>query len=174
MTTCCLGIVSNLVTIVLTSLSAPCIEEDAFLADMAAQDIRNATFCSPLLVNAMCAVGAFSSSYTEAVEAIDGRKLGEQFFNESRRLLDEERGKPSLATMQGLFMLYQYTTSAAMDRAGRIFRLSACEMYSRLKLGTHLIIRGRVEDEDARRKVLSRISWGAFCIERLVYIKSLH
>lgn len=46
---------------VLTSFTAPCVHESAFLTDLAAQD-PNAMFCSPLLVNAMCAVGAVSTS----------------------------------------------------------------------------------------------------------------
>lgn len=54
------------------------------------------------------------------------------------------------------------------DRAGRVFRLTACEMYNRMKLGTHLLVRSPVVDEDAHRKVLSRIAWGSFCIERSV------
>ncbi|CZT24312.1 uncharacterized protein RCC_10035 [Ramularia collo-cygni] len=166
------GIVSNLITIVLASFSAPCVHESAFLADFAAQD-TSALFCSPLLVNAMCAVGAFSSSHAEALDrlAIDDLKLRERFYQEAQRLLEIERGKPSVTTVQALFLLYLYTGSAAMDRAGRVYRLTACEMYNRMRLGTQLLVRSPVTDpksHEAQRKILSRIAWGAFCAESVM------
>lgn len=140
----------------------------------------------------------FSSSHAQAVDALalNDRPLRERFFSKAQKLLDEERGKPSLTTMQALFLLYSYTSFAAMgknercrirvtlfdypsatvqnvtdtftslDRAGRIFRLSACEMYHRMRLGTQLIIRAPADDENAHRRILSQIAWASFNTER--------
>lgn len=58
------GIVSHLLTQLFhreQPLIFPFLDEDAILADMASGDVANAKFCSPLLVNAMCAFGAVRS-----------------------------------------------------------------------------------------------------------------
>lgn len=143
---------------VLTSFSACCCVESAFLADLAAQDM-NATFCSPLLVNAMCAVGAvgvrispeacvvtlisgfqFTSRYAEALDnlALDDKRLRERFFKEAQRLLENERGKPSLTTMQALFLLYTYTSLAAMGKDIYSHSPTTSLGSSRLDIGLHL------------------------------------
>lgn len=55
------GIVSHLLTQLFhreQPFILPFLDEECILADMASGDIVNAKFCSPLLVNAMCAFGA--------------------------------------------------------------------------------------------------------------------
>ena len=64
------GLVSNLVSSFLDAeqpYSCPMLDPEAFISDMTAADVAKARYCSPLLVNAMCAVGAVSG-------IVDGRK----------------------------------------------------------------------------------------------------
>lgn len=52
------GLVSDLISSFFTydhPFFVPCIDRDAFLADMRSNDPANAVYCSPLLVNAICA-----------------------------------------------------------------------------------------------------------------------
>lgn len=58
------GIVSHLISMYFNreqQFSMPFIHKQAFLRDMTAGDPETAVFCSPMLVNAICAMGAVSS-----------------------------------------------------------------------------------------------------------------
>jgi hypothetical protein len=66
------GIVSDLVSCFLDAEQpyfCPMLDAQAFISDMTAADVTTARYCSPLLVNAMCAVGAVSgcSLYTSLI-----------------------------------------------------------------------------------------------------------
>lgn len=141
------------------------IDRDVFLAEMTAANPTEAKFCSPALVNALCSLGAFTSHYALAVDAAIGGSMRTKFYDEARRLLDSEAGRPSLPSAQALLTLYMYSTAAAMDRAGYVFRIAACEMFRRLGLGTRLPPQSQTYDKEARR-AFSRNGWGFFCLER--------
>jgi hypothetical protein len=149
---------------------------------MASGDVANAKFCSPLLVNAMCAFAAvsmklfgvqaiitnvplqFTSLYVEAIDSANATKMRQKFFNEARKLYDNSRGKASLTSVQSLLILYLFSNGDGMDRAGLIFRMSAAGMYKRLRLGSHLP--SWCNAQQGHRRAFSRNAWGCFALER--------
>lgn len=65
------GIVSHLLTLAFDReqpFILPFLDEKTVLADMALDDVANAKFCSPLLVNAMCAFAAVSTKSLDKLE----------------------------------------------------------------------------------------------------------
>lgn len=65
------GIVSHLLTQVFhreQPFILPFLDEGPFLADMASGNVANAKFCSPLLVNALCAFGAVGSKFPREIK----------------------------------------------------------------------------------------------------------
>ena len=106
----------------------------------------------------------FTSHYALAVDVAIGGTIRIRFYDEARKLLDNEAGKPSIPSAQALYILYMYSTSAAMDRAEYVYRMAACEMFKRLRLGMSL---SKVQRDDKQaRRTLSRNAWGFFCLER--------
>jgi hypothetical protein len=182
------GIVSHLITTAMQHSITFYIDEEALTTDMSVQDPENAQYCSPLLVNALCALGTassflspvdkyladmsceqFGSVYVERIdEGASEVKLHDRFYNEARRLLDDEYGKLSLPTMQALFLLYLSSTSMGRDRAGLIFRMHGADMYKRMKAATQLLPRDPRYSQSVHRRVCSRNAWGLACMEGLV------
>lgn len=161
----------------------PYIDKDILVAEMISGSTEDAKFCSPALVNALCSLGAvsasavlprrirrtdssqFTSSYALAVDAAVGGSIRRKFYDEARKLLDNEAGKPSLPSAQAMLTLYMYSTANAMDRAGYMYRMLACEMFRRLQLGTESVLARNTYGSTAG-KALSRNAWGFFCLER--------
>lgn len=190
------GIVSELVNLVLTheSLVLFCfIDKESFLADMyRPEESMSTPFCSPLLVNIMCAFGTvcftatlkrfptaflltqdpFRQMYSQSVialEAVTKVNLRQRFFDEFRKLLDRQCGAASITTLQALLIAFSYCSITAQDRAGNMFRYAAAEMYARLGFGTGMdtVLREMAGDASLhRRAAISRVAWGCFILEK--------
>jgi len=84
------------------------INRSAFLEDMCSNgpgsdsDPETREFCSPALVNAICALGCMSSRHPGAFKYPgDLRSRGHHFIEEAERIIrKEEQGTPRLTTMQ--------------------------------------------------------------------------
>lgn len=108
----------------------------------------------------------FASVYAYPTGPGPQGSLRKSFFDEARKLLDLEAGRPSVPTAQALALLFLYCSSDARDRAGIIFRLAAAEMYKRLHIGDAVAsdLRSRYS-EDTLLRLRSRAAWGLFCQE---------
>lgn len=102
--------------------------------------------------------------YVEAIDSANPVKLRQQFFDEARKLFDNARGKASLTTVQSLLILYLFCNGEGMDRAGLVYRLSATEMFKRLRLGTHLPAWANAQEQ--HKRAFNRNAWGCFALER--------
>ena len=92
-----------------------------------------------------------------------------RFFDEARKILDNECGRASLGTAQALSILHIYLSGAAMDRVGLVFRYAACEMFQRLRLGDELSEQVHHSDNfKSSSKLRARIAWGMYCSETQV------
>jgi hypothetical protein len=111
----------------------------------------------------------FASSYALAVENADASKLSTLFFDEARRHLVREEGKPSITTVQALFILYMYCIGAAKDRLGLIYRFTGCEMYKLMKSGMGMTEYRPNDVRQFHRKLLARHAWGVFYFETLAF-----
>lgn len=174
------GLVSELVTIFFDTeqpFSTVYVDRFCFLEDMKTGKPEKARFCSPALVNSICALGAFTSETAKAIDLAQGGNIREAFYAEAKRQLDLEHGKDSLTTTMVLITLFLYSSAAGIDRAGGPHRLTACTMYKRLKIGTEFPAWVNKLEPTARDRVckaLSRAAWGMFCLESIssfVYIQ---
>src|SRR3954452_14198480 len=67
--------------------------------------------------------------------AIDrDRYLDQAFWDECHVCLENERGKPSLPTVQALFLMYLHECGQGRDATALHYRYLAHDMYMRLKL----------------------------------------
>lgn len=94
------------------------LEEDLFLRDLRSKR-KDATYCSPLLLNAVLAYAALSSSIDEAFHT-PGQLLtrGEHFHDEAMRLWALEEGKISISNMQALLVIAVESAVRGKDRLG--------------------------------------------------------
>jgi hypothetical protein len=108
----------------------------------------------------------YTSTRAKYFSAISGDDLTIRFANEAKRLLALERGRSSLATVQGLLLLFMTTVLDGCDRVGMMYRLMSTEMLKQLNLEAELAaIEGDVHRVDEKR-ALSRALWGHFIFER--------
>ncbi|OIW24763.1 hypothetical protein CONLIGDRAFT_648885 [Coniochaeta ligniaria NRRL 30616] len=174
------GLVSELVSIFF-DLEQPFatnyVDRHCFLQDMGSEQTENARFCSPALVNAICAIGAFTSETAKAIDQARGGCVRERFYNEAKKQLDLEHGKVSLPTVMALYNLFLYSSEAGIDRAGTFYRVSCSEMYKKLRLGSEFpswVDNSGPSNREQYRRAVSRAAWGLFCIESkssFVYIQ---
>ncbi|RLL94262.1 hypothetical protein CFD26_101717 [Aspergillus turcosus] len=96
------------------------IDRDLFLRDMQSGKL-DSKFCSPFLVNAILADAcAYSGSLESDASSREAAAEGARFYNEAKRLLDKEEGRITLATAQGLGVLWTCASMTRKDRHGWI------------------------------------------------------
>ncbi|KAB5582828.1 hypothetical protein GE09DRAFT_1211450 [Coniochaeta sp. 2T2.1] len=174
------GVVSELVSIFFDMeqpFAMTFLDRHCFLADMFSGQVDSVRFCSPALVNAICALGAFTSPTAKAIDQTRGGSVRERFYNEAKKQLDFEHGKVSLATVMALYCLFLCSSEAGIDRAGAFYRVSASEMYKKLRLGSEFpawVEKVGPGHSEKYRRAVSRAAWGLFCVESIssfVYIQ---
>ncbi|KAF2184347.1 hypothetical protein K469DRAFT_181613 [Zopfia rhizophila CBS 207.26] len=122
-------------------------------------------YCSPLLVNAICAYAChFSDEPMARTIPDDPRTAGDHFFAEARRLLFEDE-TPSLTTTQALCVMALREPSAGRDSSGFMY-MGRC-MRMAVELGLHLNYSsppdlGLTPSEIEVRKVTF---WGCFVVD---------
>jgi hypothetical protein len=98
---------------------------------------------------------------------LDAQQL---FLAEARRHQELEFGRRSLATIQGLLIIYTCYVGQGKDRGGMQYRWMAYDMLARLqaKLETMFTDLERVNEGATTKtaKAISRALWGIYCFER--------
>ncbi|KAF7442573.1 pathway-specific nitrogen regulator [Pyrenophora tritici-repentis] len=128
---------------------------------------RKMQYCSPLLVNAMLALGCHFTSWP-AARAIrdDSATAGDHFFKEAKRLImeDDLHEVPALTTVQALALMSVREAGCGREAKGWVysgmsFRM-ACDLG--LNLGMHSKDTIDENEEDARRITF----WGCFLFDK--------
>ena len=128
---------------------------------------RKTQYCSPLLVNAMLALGCHFTSWP-AARAIrdDSATAGDHFFKEAKRLImeDDLHEVPALTTVQALALMSVREAGCGREAKGWVysgmsFRM-ACDLG--LNLGMHSKDALEENEEDARRITF----WGCFLFDK--------
>ncbi|RMZ72732.1 Nitrogen assimilation transcription factor nit-4 [Pyrenophora seminiperda CCB06] len=128
---------------------------------------RKTQHCSPLLVNAMLALGCHFTSWP-AARAIrdDSATAGDHFFKEAKRLImqDDLHEVPALTTVQALALMSVREAGCGREAKGWVysgmsFRM-ACDLG--LNLGMHSKDTIDENEEDARRITF----WGCFLFDK--------
>ncbi|PHH87180.1 hypothetical protein CDD83_9208 [Cordyceps sp. RAO-2017] len=118
-------------------------------------------YCSPILVNALLALGCrFSTHPMTLADPDNPYTSGDHFFKETQRLLNRETEHHSLTTIQALGIMSIREASYGRDSeswyfAGQSIRLA-------IEMGLHRVQDGGDEDELA---VQSATFWGAFALD---------
>ena len=113
------ALVSHLVTVFLnySNVYWRYVEEDLFLYSMQRGLVDD--FCSPFLVNAICAMACLSSEHSAAfLRPEDLMSRGEHFHKEALRLWILERGKASVTNIQALVILSMGAGFRGKDKLG--------------------------------------------------------
>ena len=113
------ALVSHLVTVFLNynNVYWRYVEEDIFLRSM--QGGVPDEFCSPFLVNAICAMACLSSEHSATfLRPDDLMSRGEHFHKEALRLWILERGKASLTNIQALIIVSMEAGFRGKDKLG--------------------------------------------------------
>ena len=136
------------------------LSKEHFLKDFAEGRPR---FCSPILVNALLALGCrFSSQPSTRANPDDPYTSGDHFFKESQRLFYQEHDHHTLTTIQALGIMSIREASCGRDSeswyyAGQSIRLA-------IEMGLHqLEDDGNDDDESA---VQAATFWGAFALDQ--------
>ncbi|KAI1445488.1 fungal-specific transcription factor domain-containing protein [Annulohypoxylon stygium] len=118
-------------------------------------------YCSPILVNALLALGCrFSTQPNTRANPNDSRTAGDHFFKESLRLFYRENNHHTLTTIQALGIMSIREASCGRDSeswyyAGQSIRLA-------IEMGLHRLQNDGDEDEVA---VQAATFWGAFALD---------
>ena len=135
------------------------LSKEHFLSDF--RDGRQ-RYCSPILVNALLALGCrFSTRPMTRENPNDPYTSGDHFFKESQRLFAQETDHHILTTIQALGIMSIREASCGRDSeswyyAGQSIRLA-------VEMGLHRIQDGLDEDELA---VQAATFWGAFALDQ--------
>ena len=136
------------------------LSKEHFLKDFADGRPR---FCSPILVNALLALGCrFSSQPSTRANPNDPYTSGDHFFKESQRLFYQERDHHTLTTIQALGIMSIREASCGRDSeswyyAGQSIRLA-------IEMGLHRL-EGDGSDDD-ETAVQAATFWGAFALDQ--------
>ncbi|KAL8726137.1 MAG: hypothetical protein Q9166_006894 [cf. Caloplaca sp. 2 TL-2023] len=132
-----------------TTLSKSLFYRDFLLGKPPSQTRRKTEYCTPLLVNAMLALGCHFTSWPAArSNPSDSATAGDHFFKEAKRLImeNDEHENPRLATVQALALI------------GMSFRM-AYDLGLNVDSGLLSI---NEEETDARRMSM----WGCFLFDK--------
>jgi len=133
---------------------------------------RKIEYCTPLLVNAMLALGCHFTSWPAAREIRDdSATAGDHFFKEAKRLLmeNDEHENPCLTTVQAFALMSVREAGCGREAKGWVysgmsFRM-ACDLGLNLDSGGLASQGGSSHDEgeeDARRITF----WGCFLFDK--------
>lgn len=137
------------------------LSKEHFLRDF--QDGRD-RYCSPILVNALLALGCRLSTQPKTREfPQDPYSSGDHFFKEALRLLNAESDQHSLTVIQALGILS--IREASCGRASESWYYSDQSIRLAIEMGLHLTQKHRDIDEMA---VQSATFWGAFALDQYV------
>ena len=129
---------------------------------------RKIEHCTPLLVNAMLALGCHFTSWPEArADPQDSATAGDHFFKEAKRLIleNDEHENPRLSTVQALALMSVREAGCGREAKGWVYSGMSFRMACDLGLNIDSGVTGLDESEvDARRITL----WGCFLFDKCV------
>ncbi|KAJ4301537.1 hypothetical protein N0V90_003630 [Kalmusia sp. IMI 367209] len=128
---------------------------------------RKTEYCTPLLVNAMLALGCHFTSWP-AARAVrdDSATAGDHFFREAKRLILENdlHEVPALTTVQALALMSVREAGCGREAKGWVYSGMSFRMACDLGLNLGMSSKGGIEEteEDARRITF----WGCFLFDK--------
>lgn len=155
-----------------TTLSKQLFFRDFYLGRPPTDTRRATQYCSPVLVNAILALGChFTSNPAARDDPEDSATAGDHFFREAKRLImeNDEHEKPHLTTVQALALMSVREAGCGREGKGWVysgmsFRM-ACDMGLNLE-SSHLTA-GRDVSVDENEEDVRRVTfWGCFLFDK--------
>jgi hypothetical protein len=155
-----------------TTLSKNLFLRDFYLGKQPEHAKRKHTHCTPLLVNAILALGChFTSLPASRADPSDSATAGDHFFKEAKRLImeNDEHEKPQIATVQALALMSVREAGCGREAKGWVY--SGMSFRMAYDLGLNLDSGGLsgsrdtdLDDKeiDARRMTM----WGCFLFDK--------
>ncbi|KAG5927712.1 Nitrogen assimilation transcription factor nit-4 [Claviceps africana] len=141
-----------------------------FLQGRASVSSRNSTtYCSPLLVNAMLALGSHFTDMPGVFETPgDARTKGDHFFAEARRLIleNDDFAKPRLATVQGLALMSVREAGCGREAKGWVYSGMSFRMAQDMGLNLEIIGTGKEHMSDEEIDARKITYWGCFVVDK--------
>ncbi|KAL8925816.1 MAG: hypothetical protein Q9208_003313 [Pyrenodesmia sp. 3 TL-2023] len=151
-----------------TTLSKGLFYRDFLLGKPPRGTKRRNEYCTPLLVNAMLAVGCHFTSWPAArSNPSDSATAGDHFFKEAKRLIleNDEHESPRLATVQALALMSVREAGCGREAKGWVYSGMSFRMAYDLGLNVDSGLLNLDEQEnDARRMTI----WGCFLFDKSV------
>ncbi|EXL66302.1 hypothetical protein FOPG_17518 [Fusarium oxysporum f. sp. conglutinans race 2 54008] len=136
------------------------LSKEHFLRDF--RDARH-RYCSPLLVNALLALGCrFSTNPMTRDSSEDSHFAGDHFFKESQRLFDQETDHHSLTTIQALGIMSIREASCGRDSESRYYVGQSIQLA--FEMGLH---HAHGEGDQDELAVQLATFWGAFSLDHV-------
>ena len=127
---------------------------------------RKTTYCTPLLVNAMLALGCHFTSWPQArADPRDSATAGDHFFREAKRLIleNDEHENPRLTTVQAFALMSVREAGCGREARGWVYSGMSFRMAYDLGLNIDAGSDNLEESEiDARRVTI----WGCFLFDK--------
>jgi hypothetical protein len=127
---------------------------------------KKSKYCTPLLMNAILALGCNYSDRPEArADPNDPSTVGAHFFAEAKRLLAEDDDRSSLTIIQALGVMSLYQAMNEHDSSGR--RYVAQMMSMAVELGLHTSYAAQPNSKLSESEIEARriTFWGCFVLE---------
>ena len=153
-----------------TTLSKSLFYRDFLLGKPQPGTTRQYEYCTPLLVNAMLALGCHFTSWPAArADPHDSATAGDHFFKEAKRLImeNDEHENPKLTTVQALALMSVREAGCGREAKGWVYSGMSFRMACDLGLNVDSVSNKLGEQEiDARRITI----WGCFLFDKCVHM----
>jgi hypothetical protein len=144
------------------------LSKEHFLEDFRTGKSRH---CSPLLVNSVLALGCrFSNQPNARTNPANSNTAGDHFFAEATKILDAEKDRHILTTVQALGLMS--IREASCGRSSQSLFLSGQSIRLAVEMGLHKDIQiGEGEEAEIEHAVRSATFWGAFSLDQQVFCR---
>ncbi|KAI8184546.1 Nitrogen assimilation transcription factor nit-4 [Colletotrichum sp. SAR 10_75] len=163
------GLVSELITDFFSWENAsafPAVDRDLFVADMRAANVKKAKYCSPILVNAICALRSPFVERAKQFGAITGQDLARRFRDEVMQLVEKSQGRATLPTIIALVLIDWSASIAGDEPTAKMYRYMAWERYKRFRPERKF---SQLQEDDpqerSERLAISKAVWAIFFME---------
>lgn len=155
-----------------TTLSKQLFLRDFYLGRPPTDTWRATQYCTPLLVNAILALGChFTGNPGARDDPEDSATAGDHFFREAKRLMmeNDEHERPHLTTVQALALMS--VREAGCGREGKGWVYSGMSFRMSLDMGlnlesSHLTASGDVTVDENEEDVRRITFWGGFLFDK--------
>ncbi|KAG8414869.1 hypothetical protein J3458_008771 [Metarhizium acridum] len=125
-------------------------------------------YCTPFLVNAICAVESNFSERAKQFGVLARQNLSDRFFEEAKGLYEREQGRASIPNIIALVLMYIAMAIKGKDRISRIYLYTAYALLSRLSLEQKFQALESRPGSQKEKCIISRVLWGLYIVESRV------